>query len=161
MLDSARLVSHEIAAGNLLLGSSRFLTLRLSPDWDLAPGIGRPEIVSSHERNGTKWVASGKAWYVLHNSQRRWAMELLLQVAHTRKTLPAGQEIMDVLGHEAQVRWWQRKRGLIRRRQVTFVEVAYNCPQTERFMRIELSGRCHPNAFHDLLKNIPHWRCHN
>ncbi len=155
------LISHEIAASNILFGASRFLTLWLAPEWDLAPGVGRPEIIASHEINDIKWVSSGRAWYVIYNRETRWAMELRIDIGHPRqqKQLAVGVP-MTVDGHEAIVRHWERGRGLLRRRRITYVEVAYNCSRTERWIRLELSGRCGDEGFHALLELLPYLRCH-
>jgi hypothetical protein len=162
MNNSPELVKHEIGTRNILLGASTFLTLWLPPAWDLAPGVGHPEVVASHERRRQKWVASGKAWYVLQNAERNWAMELALEMGRPRARLPARahSEPFEIEGHEGQLRRWQRARGLFRRWQVNYVEVAYNCPQSDRFVRIELSGRCDQAAFEEVLATIPKWRCH-
>lgn len=160
MTYSTELVPHEIAAANLLLGASRFITLWMPPEWDLAPGVGRPEIVAAHERKNVKWVASGKAWYVIYNSEKNWVMELKLEVSHPRRSLRAGTELLTVDGHDAQVRWWSKGRGVLRRRQITYMDVAYVCPQSERSISIELSGRCEEDGFRGLLSLIPEWRCH-
>jgi hypothetical protein len=162
MNQSPELVKHEIGTRNILLGASYFLTLRLPPTWDLARGVGQPEVVATHQRGQQKWVASGKAWYVLQNAERNWAMELALEMGHPRVRLPSGPhtEPIQVDGHEAQLRRWQRSRGLFRRWQVNYLEVAYNCPQSERYVRIELSSRCDRAAFEEVLATIPAWRCH-
>ncbi len=155
------LVSHEISAKNPLLGASRFITLWLPAEWDIAPGVGRPEIVASHERNDDKWVASGRAWYVVYNRDTRWAMEFRIDVGHPRDEKMRGPtELFSAGGHEARVEWRERGRGLIRRRRVTYMIVAYNCPLSERRLRLEFSGRCGQEAFRALLDYIPYWRCH-
>jgi hypothetical protein len=158
---TSELISHEIAAANIILGSSRFLTIFLPPEWDLAPGVGRPEIVASHERTGVRWVASGQAWYVVYHREKGWAMELLIDVGDLRRRpKKPGSEWLVVDGHEAQVRWWERGRGLFKRRQITYLEIAHHCRRSGRFVRLELSGRCGEEGFRDLLRFIPKWRCH-
>lgn len=154
-------VSHEISAKNPLLGASRFVTLWLPPDWDIAPGVGGPEIVASHERNDDKWVASGRAWYVLYNRETRWAMEFRIDVGPLRggrKKTTA--EPATAGGHDASVTWRERGRGIIRRKRVTYMIVDYNCPLSERWLRFEFSGRCEQEAFRALLACVPYWRCH-
>lgn len=160
-MQATDLIPHEIAAANPLLGASRFLTISLPAEWDLAPGVGRPEIVSSHERAGAKWVSSGKAWYVIYHRETGWAMELLIDVGDLRRRpKKPGTESLKIDGHEAQVRWWERGRGLFNRRRITYLEIAYHCQRSERFVRLELSGRCGEEGFRDLMQFIPHWRCH-
>jgi hypothetical protein len=155
------LVSHEISARNPLLGASRFITLWLPAEWDIAPGVGGPEVVASHERNDLKWVSSGKGWYVIYNRDTRWAMEFRIDVKHPRKNdkpPPAG--MMTIHGHDARVEWRERGRGIFRRKRVTYMIVTYNCPLSERWVRLEFSGRCGQEAFRALLDYLPYWRCH-
>ena len=158
------LIRHDIASGNLLLGSMFFITLNLPPAWDLAPGVGRPEIIAGHERSGRKWVVSGRAWYVIFDPQRRWAMELALQAS----SLPRGKKEVGgehmaetmVHGHPATVRRWHGRRGLFNRRTIAFLRVEFDCPVSDRHLTVELSGRCPPEAFDEILEAMPHWRCH-
>jgi hypothetical protein len=160
-LQAADLVHHEIAAGNIFLGDSVFLSLALPKSWDLSIGAGRPEITASHERNGRRWVATGDAWYVLHDTGRRWAMEVRLTVK------PAGQNLPEialptlwVAGHAAEVTWQRRRRGFIRRWSVTYVTVQFHCPKTERRLRLEFSGRIPDEAFQEMIEAVRYVRCH-
>ena len=155
------LVRHDVSVSNLLYGAARLITLRLPEMWEIAPGVGRPEIVAAHTRDDRKWVACGRAWYVIYHRQLGWAMELLLDSGPLRKRWqPDGEEMVVVHGHPASVRRWQRRRGLFRPKTITFVEVAYNCEQSDRFMRLELSGRCPPEGFEQMLRLLSGWWCH-
>jgi hypothetical protein len=156
------LIRHDIDVGNIVYGTARFITLWLPQSWDIAPGVGRPEVVAAHDRQQRKWIASGQAWYVVFHRQQGWAMELLLESSHRRRDAAgaAGQEVIHVQGHPAVVRRWQRRRGLFRPRTITFVEVQFNCEQSDRHLRLELSGRCPPEGFEEMLAVVPEWRCH-
>lgn len=158
------LVRHDISAGNLLYGSALFVSLNLPPRWDLAPGVGRPEIIAGHERNGRKWVASGRAWYVVFDAERRWAMELALRVKSLSKKQRNADGIVApevmVHGHPATVHWRQGERGLFRRRNITFLHVEFACPVSDRHLTVELSGHCPQEGFEELLAVMPYWRCH-
>lgn len=159
---SDALIRHDIDVGNILYGTARFITLCLPANWDLAPGVGRPEVVAAHDRMQRKWIASGQAWYVIFHRERHWAMELLLESSHRQREMyaTAGEDMLQVQGHAAIVRRWQRKRGLFRPRLITFVEVRFNCEQSDRHLRLELSGRCPPEGFDEMLATVPEWRCH-
>lgn len=160
-MPDAALVRHDIAIGNLIYGHAQFITLRLAETWDIAPGIGHPEVIAAHDRSDRKWVASGKAWYVLYHRELGWAMELLLQARAPRKGWqPQGDERLTVHGHPAQVRRWQRQRGLFRPKTITFVEVTHQCERSDRLLRLQLSGRCPPEGFEEMLAMIPEWWCH-
>jgi hypothetical protein len=123
--------------------------------------VGHPEIVAVHERNHRKWIASGMGWYVVYHRELGWAMELMLESGAQRKLKPRPDlESLDVHGHAAQVRRYQRQRGLFHRHTITYVEVMYNCEQSDRLLRVELSGRCPPEGFDQVLAVLPEWWCH-
>jgi hypothetical protein len=67
---------------------------------------------------------------------------------------------MEVHGHVAAMRRRQRKRGVFNPKIITFFEVTFNCDQTNRFMRLELSGRCPPEGFEEILRSLSGWWCH-
>lgn len=161
LASDANLIDHEIAVGNIIWGHAQFLTIRMPAEWDLAPGVGRPEIVAAHERHGKRWVVTGKAWYVVFHRERGWAMELHLESRVKRKQrLASNGEQTTWNGHPASVRRWQRRRGVFRPKTITFVEVMCDCHDTERTLKVELSGRCPPEGFEEMLRLIAAWRCH-
>lgn len=160
-MPTRQLVRHDISVSNIIYGSAHFLTLRLPEVWEIAPGVGHPEVIAAHDRNQRKWVASGKAWYVVYHRESGWAMELMLESGAQRKQLrPASNEVIAVQGHTAHVRRWQRRRGLFRPKQITYVEAQFNCPQSDRCLRLELSGRCPPEGFEEMLNLFSEWWCH-
>ena len=155
------LVRHDIAVGNILYGHAQFITLRLTDQWDIAPGVGRPEVDATHDRCNRKWIATGKAWYVLFHRELGWAMELMLESRVQGKLNPTDDtEQITVNGHPALVRRRQRKRGVLRRKIITCIEVIFNCEVSDRQLRIELSGRCPPEGFQQVMETIPKWWCH-
>jgi hypothetical protein len=157
-------IRHDIATGNLVLGNMLFISLYLPPQWDLAPGVGRPEIIAGHERNHKKWVASGRAWYVIFDGERRWAMELDLRARFLPKKhgrtekLPGGEVIVHE--HPATVRWRARQSGFFHRHTTTILRVEFDCPASDRHLTVELSGRCPQEGFEEMLAAMSHWRCH-
>ena len=160
-MKGADLVHHEIVVNNLLLGASNFLALALPPSWDISMGAGRPEITASREHNGQRWVASGDAWYILHEPERRWAMEVRLTAASPKRsgsvvTVPE----LTIAGHPARITWNRRRRGFIKRWPVTYVTAEFFCPQTERQLRLELSGRVPDDAFEEIIEATKYVRCH-
>lgn len=156
------LVHHEIAAGNILIGQSIFLSLALPITWTIGMGAGGPEVTASHERNGRRWVATGDAWYVLYNTDRRWAVELRLTARPAgRISREPARPALTVAGHEAELTWQRRRRGLLKRWPVTYLVVQFCCPQTERQLRVELSGNLPDEAFQELVEALPFMRCHH
>ena len=158
MTTTPNLIHHEIAANNILVGASTFLTLALPPAWDITLGAGRPEITASHERHGRRWVVTGDAWYILHNPTQRWAMEVRLTASPSSRTLSTSG--MTVAGHPARVTWKRRKRGFIKRWPVTYVNVEFYCPQTDRQLNLEFSGRVPDEVFQEVIEASRHVRCH-
>lgn len=155
-------IEHVLEAANPIIGSARFLSLRLGESWDLAPGVGHPEINASHERRSTRWVANGDFWYVVYDHDRHWAMEFH---GSFRPDLlgrqRSGSELVSVAGHPAEVRWTNRRRGLPwRRHDVTYLTVEYDCPQSERSISLEFSGWCPEEGFREVLTGLAHLVCH-
>jgi len=157
---AASLIRHDIDVGNVLYGSAHFITLELAPEWEIAPGVGRPEIVAAHKRGQRVWIVTGKAWYVLYHKQLGWAVELHLEAKPQRKQSLIDSSELTVNGHPASVRRWQRQRGIFHPKTIAFAEVAFDCEHSERRLRLELSGRCPPEGFEAIMAMIPAWRCH-
>jgi hypothetical protein len=161
LFEKTALITHDIYASNLILGESLFLGLRLPPAWTLAPGVSRPEIVAAHQRGNRRWVATGDAWYVVHDEARRWVMELAIRI----RALPRGQEkqgeIATAGGHPGRVVWKEKRRGLPwQRHTVTFMTVTHICPRSERQIQLEFSGWCPLEGFNELLASLEHLVCH-
>ncbi len=159
---NTELVDHRIFAQNLLLGESLFLTLKLPPQWDLAPGVSRPEVHATHERRERRWVASGDAWYVIYHREHRWALEVAITTRPLRRGASvSSQAALSVGGHAATVRWKQKRRGLPwQRHDVTFMIVEFACPASERSFKLEFSGWCPQEGFDEILAALRQVRCH-
>jgi hypothetical protein len=159
---TADLVSHKIFAENLLLGESLFLTLKLPPNWELAPGVSRPEIHATHDRRSKKWVASGNAWYVIYDTQQGWAMELAILTRPPRNRVrEIESETVSIGGHPASLRWKVTRRGLPwQRHTVTFMIVEFDCLDSERHVKLELSGWCPDKGFQEVLGSLKRLSCH-
>lgn len=162
------LAAHDIYAGNNLFGEAMLLRLALPDSWELAPGVSRPEVSATHERRNQAWVVSGRAWYVIYQTEKRWALELALYLHPARPQAGGGRqsggqssELTAIAGHPAQVGWKTRRRGLPwNRHDVTFLTVRYTCPLSERRIELELSGWCPRPGFEEVLQALQHLRCH-
>ncbi|OGO71758.1 MAG: hypothetical protein A2Z37_00250 [Chloroflexi bacterium RBG_19FT_COMBO_62_14] len=155
-------IEHVLEAANPIIGTARFVSLRLGETWDLAQGVGHPEINASHERRSIRWVANGDFWYVLYDDERHWAMEFhgRFRPDALERTRP-GSGLVSVAGHAAEVLWSHRRRGLPwRRHDVTFMTVEYDCPQSERSIMLEFSGWCPEEGFREVLASLARLRCH-
>lgn len=155
-------IEHVIEAGNPLLGASRFLTLRLPETWDIAPGVGRPEIIASHKRGQTRWVANGDFWYVVFQREKGWALEINGRMRPNPKAASNSPgETASVGGHMANVHWRKKRRGLPwRRHDVTYMTVEYICPHSERKVELEFSGWCPEEGFREVLQALNTAICH-
>lgn len=156
------LEKHDIYAGNNIFGEALFLRLPLPPSWELAPGVSRPEVSATHERRSRSWVVSGSAWFVVHQPERRWALELALHLRPWRKSAaqPEGGEI-SIAGHPARLAWRTRRRGLPwNRHDVTFMTIDFACPLSERRIQLEFSGWCPEIGFQEMLQAMRELSCH-
>ena len=159
---TVELVKHEIFAQNLILGESLFLTLKLPPHWELAPGVSHPEIHATHERRGRKWVATGSAWYVVYDGERNWALELEISSRPARYKLnETPVETVSIGGHTARLRWKEKQRGLPwQRHTVRYMTVDFECPQSERELKLEFSGWGPEEGFQEVLQLVKQLQCH-
>lgn len=162
------LVNHDIYAGNLILGRSLFFTLNLPPQWQLAPGISRPEVNAiSHPDEDKQVVVNGNAWYVVFDGDRGWALEFAArvrpssnhQVAHSHDGSQG--EILSVSNHPAALAWKSKRRGLPwQRHDVRFMTIKFDCSQTQRRVSLEFSGWCPQQGFEEILKAVRFLKCH-
>lgn len=162
MSEETGVVTHDIKIRNLIMGTSRLLELTLPEGWELTKGVGAPEVSAVHERQGKRWAATARAWYVVYHPERRWAAELAVRVFPTApKNPPAGVLPFEVSGHTATVRVHQRRRGLPwRRHTVTFLTIAWTCPHSDRYIELEYSGWCPQEGFEALKQAAARAGCH-
>jgi len=154
-------VEHVIEAKNIVFGNLRFLALELPEHWEIAPGVGRPEINATHERHSVRWVANGDFWYVLFQRQRGWAMEVSGRMRPLGRSVPAVGEVVSVGGHPARAQWKTRRRGLPwRRHEVRFLKVDFECVPSERKMTLVFSGWCPEQGFREVLQSLAQLKCH-
>jgi len=146
----------------LLIGKSLLFSLRLSPDWNLASGVGRPEVVAMHEHANKKWVATGDAWYVVYHNETNWALELAVKIKPIQNTQKENVgESISVNKHSGFLSWTYKRRGLPwNRHTVTFMNILFDCPKTGRQIKLEFSGWCPKQGFEEILEALQHLGCH-
>ena len=107
-------------------------------------------------------MATGSAWYVIYDGKRSWALELAISTRPARnKFRETPVETVNIAGHTAQIRRKERQRGLPwRRHTVKFLTVDFECPQSEREIKLELSGWCPEEGFQEVLQSIKQLQCH-
>ena len=162
------LVNHDIYAGNLVLGRSLLFTLNLPPEWQLAPGVSRPEVNAiSHRDEDNQVVVNGNAWYVVFDGDRGWALEFAARIRPFANHQVTGSveaiqsEILSVSNHPAALQWKTKRRGLPwQRHDVKFMTIKFNCPQTQRQVSLEFSGWCPQQGFEEILKSVRFLKCH-
>ncbi|HJX40302.1 MAG TPA: hypothetical protein VJ345_02480 [Anaerolineales bacterium] len=154
-------MEHVIEAKNIVFGNLRFLALELPDPWEIAPGVGRPEINATHERGSVRWVVNGDFWYVLFQRELGWAMEVSGRVRPLGRSVPGAGEVVSVGGHPARANWTSRKRGLPwRRHEVRFLKVDFECVSSERRVTLEFSGWCPQEGFREVLEALGKLKCH-
>jgi len=115
-----------------------------------------------HERENQKWVATGDAWYVVYHNETKWALELAVKIRPLTgsNNKDVGQSIA-VNQHPGRISWTHKRRGLPwNRHTVTFMNVSFSCPQTERLIRLEFRGWCPREGFDEILQALEHIGCH-
>lgn len=156
------MVSHDLYAGNTLLGEALFFRLKLPENWELAAGLSRPEVAATHQRKNKIWVANGDAWYVIYDQERSWVMEMAARVrSHGRRKSDQAAEVLAVSGHPANARWKTTRRGLPwKRHDVTQLTITFECPSTERRVELEFSGWCPRRGFEEIREAVRYLICH-
>ncbi|UCH61419.1 MAG: hypothetical protein JSV61_08025 [Anaerolineales bacterium] len=134
----------------------------MPPNWQLAPGVSRPDISASHLRRDKNWVANGSGWYVIYDGDRRWALELAIHIRlFSNNPIPHTSDTHWVNGHTANLAWKTKRRGLPwKRHDVTFMILDFVCQYSERRIQLEFSGWCPQEGFAEILESMRHLRCH-
>jgi hypothetical protein len=163
---SAQLV---LAAANMVMGPANFGSLELPDAWSLSSGISPPEVDRSRSWGGVDWVVQGRADWVLRRSDRRLNVELMVRVSPRRSTgaaptpppwVPADAATVEVSGHEARLWRGSGSRGLLPRREVSWLRSWVACTHTGRDIGIEIVGACPPSEISDLGLLLERLRCH-
>ena len=117
---------------------------------------------ATHERRGRKWVAAGSAWYVVFDGGRNWALELAISTRPARnKVRDNPDETVSIGGHTARLHWKVKRRGLPwQRHTVRYMILDFECPQSEREIKLEFSGWCPNEGFQEVLQSVKQLQCH-
>jgi hypothetical protein len=69
--------------------------------------------------------------------------------------------LVSIGDHASQVTWKIRRRGLPwQRHTVIYMTVVFDCPLSERRIRLEFSGWCPQQGFDEILAAVRQLRCH-
>lgn len=158
---------HEISVTNLVFGKAWFLSLPLDPSWQWKRGPSLPEVDATIKRGHRTCVASGRAWYALHDTARGYGCELTIDIRPL--TSPHGWQRWSrglttsssvMAGHRTEVAEGTTHRGLFRRIELRLLRVQLTCEQTERVVRLEFVGNPPPEVMADLRAGLSQLRCH-
>lgn len=158
---------HELTVGNLIFGEAWFLGLPLSPDWIWRRGPSLPEVDSTVRRGGRPCVASGRAWYALHDHERGQSCELTIDIRPLRPapnwerwSRGMATDRHTVGGHPADVARGIARRGLIKPVELRLLRVQLTCERTERVVRLEFVGNFPEEVLDEIQEGLAHLRCH-
>ncbi len=157
--------AHEIMASNFFMGIARFVRLELPARWRLGAGRMVPEVNRTQEFGGEIWVMEGNSTHVMYDQKALRAYELQIHIAEGGGEGPSPRDLpevaaMKVAKHEAKVYRGEVQEGLLRRKTVPVVAVAFACPATMRHIRLELRGRLEGKELELFLDSLRDLVCH-
>ncbi len=158
-----------LAATNMVMGPANFGSLELPDPWRLLSGVSPPEVDRSRSWGGVDWVVHGRADWVLRREEPRLHVELLVRVSPRPGTgrppappprVPAEARAVEVCGHEARVWRGGGRRGLLPRREVSWLRGWVPCTHTGREIDVEIIGACTAADIEELAVLVERLRCH-
>jgi hypothetical protein len=157
---------HRLAARNVVVGDTEFLSLPLPPPWRLTRAVVTPEVRTTVRVESRIWVVSGETRHVVFDRARNLGLDLVVRVSHGAPRLPRGarqvleEGLATCSGHEARYRIVRRGRGLFARGEEQALLVAFACPVTGRSVLVEIAGQCGAGDLRAFLRVLPEVECH-
>jgi hypothetical protein len=157
---------HRLAARNVVVGDTEFLSLPLPPPWRLTRAVVTPEVRTTVRTQSRTWVVSGETRHVVFDRARNLGLDLVVRVSHGAPRMPrAAREVLDeglatCSGHAARYRIVRRGRGLFVRGEERALLVAFACPVTDRGVLVEIAGQCGAEDLRAFLRVLPEVECH-
>lgn len=156
-----------VSVGNLVLGVYVFMVLRLPPEWKIVRGEIPSEFVYSKELESARWVTEGQAYHYLQNPFSRSSFQMTLKCVRGRgrRRLPRsldrrGEGTMDVSGHACRYIWGDLKGGILRKEDLTYLNLRFRCDRTERTVTFELKGQGLQEDIRALTEALGESKCH-
>lgn len=157
---------HRLAASNVIVGHTDFLSLPLPAPWRVTRAVVTPEVRTTTRTESRTWVVSGETRHVVFDRARNVGLELTVRATYGAPRLPQrARQILDdghavCNGHAATYRIVRRGRGFLMRGEEQALLVAFVCPETSRGLFIEISGTCTMNELQAFLRAMVHLECH-
>ncbi len=158
---------YTVSVGNIVLGVYVFMILRLPPEWKLVKGGIPSEFVYSKELEGARWVTEGQAYHYLINPSNGSKFEFTIKCVKGRwKGRPPrslekhGEGTINLSGHLCDYVWGNLRGGLLRKEELTYLNLQFTCDRTERTVRFELKGQASQEDVRRLTEALGESKCH-
>jgi len=161
---------HRLAARNVVVGETEFLSVPLPLPWRLTRAVVTPEVRTTRRAGERVWVASGETRHVVFDRARNLGLELVVRIVtppwrvspiprrKVRQVLEEGLTTCN--GHEARYQIAQRRRGFLMRGEEQVLVVAFACPATDRGILVEIAGQCMASELREFLRVMSELECH-
>lgn len=157
---------HRLAANNVVVGVTDFLSLPLPAPWRVTRAVVTPEVATTLRTDSRIWVASGETRHVVFDRAQNRGLDLVVRISQGVPRLARrGRRVLDegrvvVGGHEADYRIVQRGRGLFVRGDEEAMLVAFACPVTSRGVAVEIAGASTVEELRTFLRAMTGVECH-
>ncbi len=152
---------HRLAARNVVVGETEFLSVPLPLPWRLTRAVVTPEVRTTRRAGERVWVASGETRHVVFDRARNLGLELVVRIVTPpwRVSPLPRRRIRQVLD-EGRYQIVQRRRGFLMRGEEQALVVAFACPATGRGILVEIAGQCMAGELREFLRVMSELECH-
>lgn len=157
---------HRLAANNVVVGLTDFLSLPLPAPWRVTRAVVTPEVATTMRKESRIWVASGETRHVVFDRERNRGLELVVRISQGvprllgRSRLVLEEGLALVGGHEARYQIIRRGRGLFLRGDEEALLVSFSCPVTARGVAVEIAGASTVDELRGFLRAMVGVECH-
>ena len=159
-------VLHHLAANNVVVGVTDFLSLPLPAPWRVTRAVVTPEVATTLRTDSRVWVASGETRHVIFDRAQNRGLDLVVRISQgLPRFVHRGRVVLDegravIGGHEAHYRIIRRGRGLFVRGDEEALLVAFACPATSRGVSVEIAGASTLEELRTFLRAMTGVECH-
>jgi hypothetical protein len=157
---------HRLAATNVVVGQTDFLSLPLPAPWRITRAVVTPEVATTVRTESRIWVASGETRHVIFDRQKNRGLDLAVRISQSAPRLRGrGRQVLEegltlVGGHEARYRIIRRRRGVFMRGDEEALLVAFACSTTARSVTVEIAGASMIDELLEFLRAFADVECH-
>jgi hypothetical protein len=157
---------HRLAAKNVVVGQTDFLSLPLPAPWRITRAVVTPEVATTMRTESRIWVASGETRHVIFDREKNRGLDLAVRISQGAPRLRGqGRQVLEeglavVGGHEARYRIIRRRRGLFMRGDEEALLVAFTCSVTARGVAVEIAGGSTVDELREFLRALAGVECH-